>query len=206
MKKLQERTLLVGAAVLVALALFGAWKFYQVHNAQNNVDAAQASIASLNAQVPKYDLVVAANQAYSAGIARRSSVLDAAVDWPTALAGLFRITPANAEVQAMSGSAVVATSGTAAATTPTTAAPAGSSAASSSSTTSAAIGTIQFGVTGPGPSLSISAAWINAIAGSTLFANPLQGATVVNPDSTISFPFSVSVTPAASLSKNASLK
>ena len=211
MKKLQERTLLVGAAVLVVLALFGAWKFYQVHNAQNNVDAAQASIASLNAQVPKYDLVVAANQAYSAGIARRASVLNAAVDWPTALSNLFRITPANAQVQAITGTAVAATSasGTAATTTPTTtpttAASAGSSAAPSS-TTSAAIGTIQFGVTGPGPSLSISAAWINAIAGSTLFANPLQGSTTVNTDSTISFPFSVSVTPEASLSKNASLK
>jgi type IV pilus assembly protein PilM len=208
MKKLQERTLLVGAAVLVVLAFFGAWKFYQVHNAQNNVDAAQANITALNAQIPKYDLVVAANQAYSTGIARRASVLDAAVDWPTAISNLFTITPANAEVQALSGSSVATTSGssTAAGTTSTSAASAGSSTASSSSTTSAAIGTIQFGVTGPGPSLSISAAWINAIAGSTLFANPIQGQTVVNPNTTISFPFSISVTPEASLSKNASLK
>ena len=76
----------------------------------------------------------------------------------------------------------------------------------STAPTSAAIGTIQLGVTGPGPSLSISEAWINAVAGSQLFANPLQGATTVNPDTTISFPFSVSVTPNASLGKNASLK
>jgi len=61
-------------------------------------------------------------------------------------------------------------------------------------------------VTGPGPSLTISEAWINAVAGSQYFANPLQGATTVNSDSTISFPFTISVTPAASLSKNASLK
>ncbi len=60
--------------------------------------------------------------------------------------------------------------------------------------------------TGPGPSLSISEAWINAISTSQLFANPLQGATTVEPDNTISFPFTVSVTPNASLSKNASLK
>ena len=45
--------------VLVLLALFGGWKFYQVHNAQNNVNALQSNIATLNAQVPKYDLVVA---------------------------------------------------------------------------------------------------------------------------------------------------
>ena len=61
-------------------------------------------------------------------------------------------------------------------------------------------------MTGPGPSLSISEAWINAISSSLFFANPLQGATTVNANSTISFPFTISVTPNASLSKNASLK
>ena len=149
--------------------------------------------------MPKYNLVVAANQAYSQGVARRASVLNTAVDWPTALASLFRITPANAEVQGLTGSTVAQTATAGAAATAT-------AGAAGSSTTSAAIGTISFGVTGPGPSLSISEAWINAVAGSTLFANPLQGATVVNSNSTISFPFSISVTPNASLGKNASLK
>jgi hypothetical protein len=167
----------------------------------------QANIATLNAQVPKYDLVVAANQAYSQGVARRASVLNTAVDWPTALASLFRITPANAEVQGLTGTTVAQTATAGAAATATAGAAATATAgAAGSSTTSAAIGTISFGVTGPGPSLSISEAWINAVAGSTLFANPLQGATVVNSNSTISFPFSISVTPNASLGKNASLK
>jgi hypothetical protein len=94
--------------------------------------------------------------------------------------------------------------GAAASTGATAAAGAGTPGASAP--TSAAIGTIQLGVKGPGPSLTISEAWINAIAGSQLFANPLQGATTVNPDSTISFPFTVSITPSASLDKNASLK
>jgi hypothetical protein len=53
--------------------------------------------------------------------------------------------------------------------------------------------------------LSISEAWINAIAGSPFFANPLQGATT-SQDNIISFPFTISVTPNASLDKNASLK
>jgi type IV pilus assembly protein PilM len=189
LKRIQERTLLVGAAVLVVLALFGAWQFYRVHNEQNTVAIAQAEITSLNAQVPKYDLVVAANNAYTAGVARRASVLNSAVDWPTVVQHLFAITPPNAEVQSFTSSAGAKA---------TPAAPA--------APTTAAIGTIQFAVTGPGPSLSISEAWINAVAGSQLFANPLQGATVVNPNTTISFPFSVSITPNASLDKNASLK
>jgi outer membrane murein-binding lipoprotein Lpp len=211
MKKLQERTTLAGAAVLIVLVLFGAWKFYQVHSAQNDVNNLNASIATLNAQVPKYDLVVAANNAYSAGVARRASVLNSAVDWPLALSNLISITPAQAKVQGFDGNAVSSVAGTtgSAATstaTPTTQ-PGGTTAtAGSHATTSAAIGTVQLQVTGPGPSLSISEAWINAIAGSQLFANPLQGATVVNPDTTISFPFTISITPNASLDKNASLK
>ncbi|MGO8871575.1 MAG: type IV pilus assembly protein PilM [Acidimicrobiales bacterium] len=208
MKRIQERTVIGCAAVLILLLGFGAWKFLQVHNAQNNVDALQSDISTLNAQIPKYDLVVAANTAYTAGVQRRESVLNSAVDWPLALNTLVSITPAGAKVQMFSGTAVAATSAStsSAGTASSSATTASSASGSSNATTSAAIGTIQLSVTGPGPSLSISEAWINAIAGSPLFANPLQGATVVNPDSSISFPFTISITPEASLDKNASLK
>ena len=196
-KRIQERTLLASVAVIVLLVLFGGWKFLQVHNEQNNVNQLQSNIASLNAQVPKYSLVVAANDAYTKGLARRASVLNAAVDWPLALNNLITITPAKASVLTFSGSELTATG-----TTGTGTAVAGAA----SGTQSAAIGTIDLAVNGPGPSLSISEAWINAISMSQLFANPLQGATTVEADGSISFPFTISVTPAASLSKNASLK
>ena len=202
-KRIQERTLVGSVAVLILLLAFGASKFYEVHNAQSSVDTLQTSISALNAQVPKYDVVVAANTAYTAGITRRATVVNAAVDWPLALNNLITITPSNARVQSFNGATNPSTAGAAATPTSTTA---GTTTGAATSTTSAAIGTIQSGVTGPGPSLSISEAWINAIAGSKLFANPLQGATTVNPDSTISFPFTISITPDASLDKNASLK
>ena len=71
-----------------------------MHNAQNNVNQLKTSITTLNAQVPKYDLVVAANRCLlGRHLARRASVLSSAVDWPTALSDLINITPANAEVQ-----------------------------------------------------------------------------------------------------------
>jgi len=195
-KRIQERTLLASVAVIVLLVLFGGWKFLQVHNEQNNVNQLQSNIASLNAQVPKYSLVVAANEAYTKGLARRTSVLNSAIDWPLALSNLISITPAKASVLSFNGTALTATasSGTS------------SSGGAASGTRSAAIGTINLGVNGPGPSLSISEAWINAISTSQLFANPVQGATTVEADGSISFPFTISVTPAASLSKNASLK
>ena len=207
LKRIQQRTLVGCAAVLILLVGFGAWKFLQVHNAQNQVSAIQSNIDVLNAQVPKYDSVVAANNAYAAGVTRRSTVLNSAVDWPTALNSLISITPADAQVQTFTGLSVASTTGSSA-STPAAATAATTTVGSTGATptTSAAIGTIQLAVTGPGPSLSISEAWINSISTSQLFANPLQGPTSVNPDSTISFPFTISVTPDASLEKNASLK
>ncbi len=207
MKRIQERTLLGCVAVVILLLAFGAWKFLQVHNAQNNVNSLQSEITTLNAQVPKYDLVVAANKAYTAGVARRASVLDAAIDWPLVFNNLVAITPAGAKVQSFNGAATASTGSAAASTTTAATTSAGTGSTGGSSTpTSAAIGTVQLGVTGPGPSLTISEAWINAVSSSTLFANPVQGATTANPDGTISFPFTISISPNASLSKNASLK
>jgi type IV pilus assembly protein PilM len=205
MKRIQERTIMAAAAVVILLLGFGGYKFYNVHKTQNDVDALQANIASLNAQVPKFDLVVAANNAYTAGVNRRASVLDSAVDWPLVLGNLISITPATAKVQAFVGSSVAGSSPTSSSAS-TSSSSSTTTSTPATSTTSAAIGTVQTNVTGPGPSLSISEAWINAVAGSQYFANPLQGATKVNADSTISFPFEISVTPNASLDKNASLR
>jgi type IV pilus assembly protein PilM len=205
MKQIQEKTIMAAAAVLILLLGFGGWKFYNVHKTENDVNTLQADITALNAQVPKFDLVVAANDAYTAGVARRAAVLDTAVDWPTALGNLISITPETAKVQTFNGATATATaSPSPAAATPTSAA--ASTQSAGTSTTSAAIGTVQLQVTGPGPSLSISEAWINAVEGSQLFANPVQGATTVGSDSTISFPFTISITPSASLDKNASIK
>jgi type IV pilus assembly protein PilM len=204
MKRIQEKTIMTAAAVLILLVGFGGYKFYKVHQTENNVSALQADITALNAQVPKFDLVVAANDAYTAGVARRASVLNSAIDWPLVLGNLISITPASAKVQSFNGDTVAPTSSTA--SSAATSSTAASTQSAATSTTSAAIGTVQLSVTGPGPSLSISEAWIDAVAGSQLFANPVQGNTAVNTDSSISFPFTISVTPNASLDKNASIK
>ncbi len=99
LKRIRERTLVGCAAVVVLLVAFGMWKLLQVHDAQNNVATLQSNISSLNAQIPKYDAVVAANQAYTAGLARRASVLNSAIDWPLTLNNLISITPSGAQVK-----------------------------------------------------------------------------------------------------------
>ena len=179
--------------VVLALA-FGGWKALQVNNEQNNVNTIQSNISSLQAQIPRYNKVVAANNAYTAGLRRRASVVNTAIDWPLTLNNLVSITPSAASVVTFSGTSNSLT-------TPATPAP-----QSSTAPTAASIGSVVMGVTGPGPTLTISEAWINAVSSSPYVANPVQGATIVGSNNTIAFPFTVSITPAASLSKNASFK
>ena len=74
---IQQRTLLVAAVIVALLGIFGVWKLFQVHSAQNDVSTLNSDISSLNAQIPKYDLVVSADTAYQQGTARRTAVLGA---------------------------------------------------------------------------------------------------------------------------------
>ena len=206
MKKVQERTLFASVAVLVVLVLFGGWKLYQVHNAQNTVDGLQQNIATLNAQVPKYDLVVAANDAYSAGESRRASVLNSAVDWPLALNNLISITPPNAKLPSLSPDRrTLRRKRPAALQPPPLPSPCRprphpvpqprrlSGRSSSMSTDQGRVFRSQRHGSMPSPARNSLPIHCRARRSS-------------NSDTTITFPFSISVTPNASLNKNASLK
>jgi len=206
LKKLQERVLLVTAVIVVLLAAFGVWKFFQVRSAQNNVNTLNASITTLNNEIPKYNLVVAANKAYTAGKARRDAVLASSVDWPQALGNLIAITPANIKVLSYvgtTGNAPAAGSSSSASSAPATTTPAGGSA-----TTTAAIGSVATSLNGPGPGLTSPSLWTSAIANDPqkMYANPVPTSVVTNSDGTVSFPSTISVTAFASLAKNASLQ
>jgi type IV pilus assembly protein PilM len=195
LKRIQDRTLVGAIVVLVLLAGFGVWKYLQVRNAQNTVNALKANIATVSGEIPKYDLVVAANNAYTQGKVRRATVLNASIDWPAALSNLISITPPNVKVQSFSGTTGNGTTGSA---TPAT----------GSSTTVPAIGSLATSLTGPGPGLTSPSLWQQAIATDPghLFANPVPTTVVKNPDGTVSFPSTISVTSAASLAKNASIQ
>jgi type IV pilus assembly protein PilM len=210
LKKLQERVL-IGAVVLVVLVgALGAWKYFQVRSAQNNVNTLNASIANLNTEIPKYDLVVAANQAFTQGKARRDAVLASSVDWPTALGNLIAITPANIKVLTYVGttgaSAASGSSSAAGTTTTTTTVP--TAGATGSTVPGATIGTVSTSLTGPGPCCSSPSQWQSAIANDPqkMYAYPVPTSVVTNPDGTVSFPSTISVTAFASLAKNASLQ
>jgi type IV pilus assembly protein PilM len=195
---IQQRTIQVAAVIVVLLAAFGVWKVFQVHSAQNDVSALNSSISTLNAQIPKYDLVVAADTAYTQGKARRTAVLGQSIDWPQALTNLISITPARLQVQSFVG-----TTGNGTATTPAT-----TTTTPASNTVSASIGFVATALTGPGPGLTSPSQWTQAIANdpAKMFANPVPTSIATNTDGSVSFPSTISVTPFASLAKNASLQ
>jgi len=196
LRKIQERTLIGAIVVIALLAGFGIWKYFQVRSAQNNVNALNANIATLNAEIPKYNLVVAANKAFETGKARRATVLTTSIDWPNALGNLITITPANIKVQSFVG------------TTNTAGSSSSASKSAGSATSVASIGSVATSLTGPGPGLTSPSQWTQAIANdpAKLFANPVPTSVVTNPDGTVSFPSTISVTSFASLAKNASLQ
>jgi hypothetical protein len=200
LNNIQQRTMQVAAVIVVLLAAFGVWKVFQVHSAQNDVSALNSSISTLNAQIPKYDLVVAADTAYTQGKARRTAVLGQSIDWPQALTNLISITPARLQVQSFVGTTGNGTATTPATTTTTT--------TPASNTVSASIGFVATALTGPGPGLTSPSQWTQAIANdpAKMFANPVPTSIATNPDGSVSFPSTISVTPFASLAKNASLQ
>jgi len=193
-KELQQRVLVGAVAVLVLLAGFGAWRYLKVHDAQSSVTTLQSTITSLNAEIPRYDLVVAAQSAIASGEQQRAGVTTAAVDWPSVIGSLIAITPHNLGVTSFVGTTGVPTA--------TAGAPATATHAAGS-----VLGTISTTLSGPGPEYTLTSAWINAITSSTDFADPVVTAITTTPKTNVvTFPSTVSVTPAASLAKNGSVQ
>jgi len=193
-KELQQRVLVGAVAVLVLLAGFGAWRYLKVHDAQSSVTTLQSTITSLNAEIPRYDLVVAAQSAIASGEQQRAGVTTAAVDWPSVIGSLIAITPHNLGVTSFVG---------------TTGVPPATAGAPATATHAAGsvLGTISTTLSGPGPEYTLTSAWINAITSSTDFADPVVTAITTTPKTNVvTFPSTVSVTPAASLAKNGSVQ
>jgi len=194
-KAIQQRVLVGAVAVLVLLAGFGAWRYWKVHTAQSSVATLQSTITSLNAEIPRYDLVVAAQSAIASGERQRAGVTTDAVDWPNVIGSLIAITPHNLGVASFVG-----TTGAPTATT-------GTPATSTTPKPGSILGTISTSLSGPGPEYTLTSAWINAITSSTDFADPVVTAiTTDQQTNVVTFPSTISVTPAASLAKNGSVQ
>jgi type IV pilus assembly protein PilM len=195
--RIQQRTIAAAAAVVVLLALYGGYQMFRAHQAQNDVNALNGQISTLQSEIPRYSVVTAANDAYNQGVQRRTTVLKAAVDWPLAFTGMVNATPGGATpiaVTSFDGS----TNATTAASTPSSA---------TQGPQAASIGTVKLNLMGPGPGLASPRAWTIAMSiPGGLFGNPVIPSSTTNTNGSVSFPSTVSILPKASLLNNKGLQ
>ena len=160
-----ERWIGVAAGVVVlGLVAGGALRYLQVHKAETGVENLDGSIAILNREIPRYDLVARQNAAISSDEALAQPLVSHEVNWPGVLSALVAYTPFQVAATGFSGSVVVPPASTTSATTTAGARTAPPSALPSPSAT---IGTVNLSFQAPGfPSFQ---QWFDAMVGSKRF-------------------------------------
>lgn len=205
LRKVQRYTFAAAGVVALVLVAFGALNLLRVHNAENGVNALTADVTALNAQIPRYDKVVAAANELKVAGAQVSHVAASAVDWSAVMAELGRTTPAGLSLTAFSGSGAVPAGATA-----STSSSATTAAASSTPVTTAGgdIGSLNVSVGGTFPSVahfSPVAEWIDNITASTMFDPPGVQAVGNSPSgasTSVTFQSTMALTSGATLAKN----
>ncbi len=209
LRKVQHYTVIAAVAVGALLLAFGAFNFLRVHSAQDGVNALNANVASLNAQIPTYDKAVAVTDGLQRSKVQVGTITATAVDWSAVLAELDTATPAGLNLTTFTGTASPGAASTPAGgaaagtttTTPTTATPVGGSTAGTvGSVTVAAMGTF------PGVAhFSPVAEWIDNITGASMFGPPGVSAVTNAPSgagTNVTFQSNMSLTSGATLAKN----
>ena len=192
------------AAGLVALALVGAsaFRFLQVHSAQNGVNALHSSVAQLNAQIPTYDKVVAITNELRTAKTQVAHLSSTAVDWSAVVGELGHRIPAGLAINTFTGTSTAqgATAGTGTTATAT---------ATATPATPGAIGSLALGVSGTVPSsahFDPVAQWIDGLTASTMFSPPGVASVANAPagaNTAVTFQSTLWLTPDANLTKNA---
>jgi type IV pilus assembly protein PilM len=193
------RYTMFGAAALVALVvLFAGYRIFAVHNTENDVSSLRTQVATLNAEIPKYNAVVKAVNELRTARGQVTRLTSSAVDWAHVVAELDRVTPQSLGVTTFAGQSATAT-------------PAAGSSAPPSGAAQAvpgSIGTVTVSVAGTFPAtahFSPVAQWIDAISGSKLFNPPAVSAVANVPaggNTTVTFQSTISLTSLSSLAKN----
>jgi type IV pilus assembly protein PilM len=195
-RKVVRRTITVAAAVGALVLGFGAFRFWQVHNAQGNVSSLHESVTQLQAQIPTYDRVVAATNELKSATGQVQGLSGRAVDWGAVLDELGKRTPAGLAVNAFAGTSAGSTSGAAA------------SGSTAGKPVAGAIGAFTATVSGSFPNdahFSPVALWIDGVSGSPMFSPPGVQSVTNQPqgaNTTVSFQSTVSLTSSASIAKN----
>ena len=199
------RKALVAAAVVVLLVVAAsAGRFLQVHNAQNGVSNLHTAVAVLNAQIPRYDKVVAINSELRTAKNQVTQLGSTAVDWSAVVSELGSRIPAGLNVNTFTGTGLTGPAGSTASTTATA-----TTGSTETKPVAGAIGSLAVGLSGNFPSsahFDPVAQWIDNLTASSMFSPPGVGAVANTPagaNTTVTFTSTLWLLPTSNLIKNA---
>jgi type IV pilus assembly protein PilM len=193
-RQLLRYSLVAAAAVVVLLVSFSVLRFFQVHSAENSVSTLKRTLASLNAQIPKYNRVVRANNELTTAKDDIVSLERTNVNWPAVLTELDARIPPGLSADSFAGT--ISSQGASSSSTATAGASRGAS-----------VGQFVISVSGTFPAtahFSPVAEWIDSISASPMFDPPQVTGVSNTPDSggtTVSFQSTVSLTSGALVQK-----
>jgi type IV pilus assembly protein PilM len=202
------RKAFVAAGVVALLLVAGsAYRFLQVHSAENGVSSLKNSVAELNTQIPRYDKVVAITKELRVAQTEVSQVSAKTVDWSAVVSQLGKRVPPGLAITTFTGT-----------TSATAAAPTGPAATATSATATAgaagtapvgSIGSLALGVSGAFPSTAHFdpvAQWIDGLTASPMFSPPGVASVSNQPaggNTTVAFQSTLWLTSSSNLTKNA---
>jgi type IV pilus assembly protein PilM len=201
-RSVARKTFVAAGVVLLLLVGASAWRFLQVHNAENGVDTLKSSVAQLNAQIPTFDKVVAITNELRTAKGQVAQISTTAVDWSAVVAQLGQRIPPGLAITTFAGTS--SASGGAAATT-TAAASAGPAGAAPAG----AIGSLAVSVAGTFPNTAHFdpvAQWIDGLTASPMFSPPGVASVANAPNganTNVTFQSNLWLTPSSNLVRNA---
>jgi type IV pilus assembly protein PilM len=201
-RSVARKTFAAAGVVLLLLVGASAWRFLQVHNAENGVDTLKSSVAQLNAQIPTFDKVVAITNELRTAKGQVAQISTTAVDWSAVVAQLGQRIPPGLAITTFAGTS--SASGGAAATT-TAAASAGPAGAAPAG----AIGSLAVSVAGTFPNTAHFdpvAQWIDGLTASPMFSPPGVASVANAPNganTNVTFQSNLWLTPSSNLVRNA---
>jgi type IV pilus assembly protein PilM len=201
-RQVARRAFAAAGAVVLLLIGVSAWRFLQVHSAQNGVGNLHTAVADLNAQIPKYDKVVAVNNELRTATGQVTQLASTAVDWSAVVSQLGGRIPAGLSVNSFSGTATAGGASTASttATSPT---------AIGTKPVPGSIGSLTVGLSGNFPSsahFDPVAQWIDNLTASPMFSPPGVSAVANAPsgaNTSVTFSSTLFLLPTSNLIKNA---
>ncbi|HEV2360242.1 MAG TPA: pilus assembly protein PilM, partial [Acidimicrobiales bacterium] len=106
-KRTERLVLLVAVIIVIGLVGLGAWKFLQVRNAQNQVNADTTKVSQLNAEVVRLDVFAKKHAELISDQAIAVPLVDTEVYWPYVLPALAKWTPKTMTVTSFTGTEAI---------------------------------------------------------------------------------------------------